>query len=474
MFELSANDGKYGSASVFMSLRRHRFWRGALSVMTAVTVIIAGATGAVALVGVRAASAVAGRILYASPSGSDQNPGTAAAPWKSMYHATLKAVAGDTVVFADGQYNETRIAQFANSGTATQRITVRAAHQHQAKIRYIGNTNSVRLLAGRPYISIVGFDIYADPWAATADSTDILVAFTTGGDYGQVIGNRIHGVYEDALKVSHVVGTLIDGNILYDTAHEGLDVVNVANVVVRNNVVNTIGRTGMCAKGGSRNVWFIGNTVGSPRAGADSVIAYSLGGSTAYSRTYDPKGYEGYRLVMINNVAYSDRVGAMGTGVSFQGCADCAAFNNVIIGAKAPVRTRDGGDPTGVGGAAWIAYTRNPTFVNNIATECAGAPVLAAGTLQGVWDHDYNLYHNCPKLVAQLHGVSDPLFVSKYRDWHLKAGSLAIDAGRTLTTFAPYTDAGTPATVALDLRYDRYRVLRTGTWDLGVYDVPTV
>lgn len=443
----------------------------ALIVMAAAVLVVGSADVMVPQV---AEAFATGRTLYVSPTGADGNLGTVAAPWRSMSHVSRVVLPGDTVVFADGVYEEKVLTRFTNGGTADRPIVLRAANRWKAAIHYVGDLNSARLLIDKPYLIIKDLDIYATQWTSVANMSDVLVSFGSGGDYGQVIGNRIHRVYGDALKLTRVTGAVLADNVVYDTFHKGIEMINVANVTVRNNSVYGIGRVGVVAKGGARNVRFLNNVVGAPRLNVDGFVAYALGGVTGSASTYDIHGYEGYRLVAVNNIAYSATVNAViGTGLLFQGCFECGAFNNIIAGVKVPLATADGGDPRGAGGTAWTAYTVNPAFVNNIVAECLAPPSLYAGTLKGVWNHDYNLYYNCPKVVDQQHGVGDPLFVKKYVDWHLTSRSPAVNAGAPLTTYSAFSDASTPAMAPLDLRYDRSGVPRTGAWDLGVYNVST-
>ncbi len=62
------------------------------------------------------AHASAGNTFYVAANGSDGNPGTLGAPWKTIQHAANVAAAGDTVLVRQGVYNE-HVA-FASSGNA--------------------------------------------------------------------------------------------------------------------------------------------------------------------------------------------------------------------------------------------------------------------------------------------------------------------------------------------------------------------
>jgi parallel beta-helix repeat protein len=61
---------------------------------------------------------------YVSPTGNDANPGTSAAPFRTINHAAQVAVAGDVVTIGAGEYRETVAVK--NSGTEHNRIVFQA------------------------------------------------------------------------------------------------------------------------------------------------------------------------------------------------------------------------------------------------------------------------------------------------------------------------------------------------------------
>src|ERR1700686_3461860 len=63
--------------------------------------------------------------FYVSPSGNDNNGGSAASPWRTFQNAFNRANGGDTVLFADGTYSETPT--LSRSGSAGSPITFQAA-----------------------------------------------------------------------------------------------------------------------------------------------------------------------------------------------------------------------------------------------------------------------------------------------------------------------------------------------------------
>src|SRR4051812_29966235 len=63
---------------------------------------------------------------YVATTGSDSNPGTLAAPWKSINKGVDRYNPGDTLYLRGGTYNLTSGIYFYRSGTAAAPITFRA------------------------------------------------------------------------------------------------------------------------------------------------------------------------------------------------------------------------------------------------------------------------------------------------------------------------------------------------------------
>ena len=70
-----------------------------------------------------------GRVLYVSPDGSDDNPGTEARPWATPGYGSRQLRAGDTLIIRAGRYVLTRYDEDVlwpqASGTAKAWITIR-------------------------------------------------------------------------------------------------------------------------------------------------------------------------------------------------------------------------------------------------------------------------------------------------------------------------------------------------------------
>lgn len=89
-------------------------------------------------------------VLHVSPLGSDRNPGTSAAPLKSLERAAELIEAGDTVLVAPGTYEER--GQFVATGTAEEPIEIRAQDGGKVVV-------TEGLYVKGSYITLDGFEV---------------------------------------------------------------------------------------------------------------------------------------------------------------------------------------------------------------------------------------------------------------------------------------------------------------------------
>jgi hypothetical protein len=108
-----------------------------------------GATG-----GVEGGVAGGTSLIYISPDGSDGNPGTQAAPWRTFAHALPLLQPGSTLVLLDGTYTSATSGLLqvfcgtnAVNGTPDRPITVRALNERRAFIAGDGSGPPIELSA---------------------------------------------------------------------------------------------------------------------------------------------------------------------------------------------------------------------------------------------------------------------------------------------------------------------------------------
>jgi hypothetical protein len=157
---------------------------------------------------------------YVSTAGLDRNRGTPQAPWRTIKKAVNTMVAGDMTIVLAGKYNE--IVNTVRSGTAGQRITIRASGQVVTKTFNIAHE----------YITINGFEM-------TAANEAFMMTVT--GSHCEILNNTIHdtGASWGVIRMdgATINGCLIKGNRFHSSTGPGNDLPLII-VSGRNNVID--------------------------------------------------------------------------------------------------------------------------------------------------------------------------------------------------------------------------------------------
>ena len=407
---------------------------------------------------------ISGPAYYLSPTGNDANPGTSAAPWRTIQKAANTVVAGDTVVLLDGSYEEGSVV-FNRSGTASKPITFVAQNKWQAILNSTSGCQPGFSIKAS-YITVKNIRLSVSPRNAqcgiyTSSNVDIRAWNTinptpsnpTTGSAGFVAD----GIKTDGgLARAESVKSNQDFTIIQNSeANNALEIFNSKNSIIRNNLVTGQDKFGISifAKGGVRNAQIYNNVV---RNKVSEGLGIYLGGYSCDTCFFDTSAkIEAYNSVAYNNVVVNESGGRM-YGLIFAGAKDSAFFNNVVIGGQ--VFLLQGGYNSG-----FRASTTNPTFRNNIVT-CNANAVGWTGQYAGTLTIDSNNFHGCSGVPAQANAVvGDPMLVNQASDWHLQTNSPAMNRGAA-ASITGYDG------VNIDISRDKHGVVRTAPWDLGIYN----
>src|SRR5512138_4010152 len=97
----------------------------------------------------------AGSVYYVSPTGSDTNPGTASAPFKTFAKANSLLTAGGTLNIYAGVYNEQL--KISKSGTSSAWITVKPVSG--TVVIDMKNTASSGVSVSASYVTVSGLEV---------------------------------------------------------------------------------------------------------------------------------------------------------------------------------------------------------------------------------------------------------------------------------------------------------------------------
>src|SRR5215472_1231183 len=329
--------------------------------------------------------------LYVSMNGSDSNSGTQAAPFKTILHASQVAQPGTTVHVAPGTY--------AGGFTTT------ASGTASAPIQYVSDTKwGAQIVAGGP--------------------SDAMAAWWNKGDYVSIDGFEIDGSGSPA---SWRFG------FYSDASHGTFQNNKVHDILTDPTAFAAASAHGSGGAGAEFDDWY-----GAVDAKMIGNVVYNIGPADKTSSLVHGI-YESTPGDVMNNVVYN----TAGVGIHLWHAA-----HNINIVNNTVDHARDGGILVGSGDHGATSTTGDyVTVENNIVTNAGGAGGIAEQGTTGIHNtYVDNLLYNDSSNISLQNGltasgtiIADPKFVDPgAHDYHLAAGSPAIDAGTS--NGAPTTD----------------------------------
>lgn len=199
----------------------------------------------------------AGNVYYVSPSGSDSNPGTASAPFKTFAKATSLLTAGSTLNIYAGTYNQQL--KISKSGTSSAWITVKPVSG--TVVIDMKNAASQGISVAASYVSISGLEVKNSKSVCVnlvgSNLTVDRLTVHECSDHGiqannssnvKILNSRIYRAalsnasrsissgWPSGIKVKVSDNVLIEGNTVYNNYGEGMGT-RGTNVTIRANTV---------------------------------------------------------------------------------------------------------------------------------------------------------------------------------------------------------------------------------------------
>jgi parallel beta-helix repeat protein len=386
--------------------------------------------------GITVNAASLGATYYVSTTGSDSNAGTLTAPFLTINHAVGLLNPGDTLEIRAGTYAEV-LKDVIPSGTSTAEVTVMAYPGETVTIQPSSSTDNLLTISSHSYITLKNliFDgtnltggvaivkityksssVYAShitlsgceirniPYSSSGNSQGILItkgSTTAAVDYNQVLNCTIHDNGGSTSTLNHGIyvetnHNTFANNTIYNNSAYGIQIYSGSA---------TAGTTSYC----SYNQIY-GNTIYGEKTRSGIVISF------------------GDSNQVYNNIIYGNADGGINLN---NGSNNTQVYNNTIY-------NNSGG--SGAAGINVDSGVTNAIIRNNISYLNGAGDYSDSGT--GT-TQDHNLFGTNPLFVNAAAG-----------DFHLQAGSPAIDAGTTLTL------------VTTDIA----GVTRDGPYEIGAYE----
>lgn len=418
-----------------------------------------------------AACGQSGNTYVVAPTGDDANPGTVAAPFRTLQKAVDSVSAGDVIQVRAGTYDRVQIGR----RVGTQARWIRLMPYGDGEVVVRGNT---------AHASVYFYTSACDETSTTTcqpvywvvDGLTIRGSSNGGGDGNAVkidtpavklINNKLCCAFADVVKLVRTANDvqILNNEIWQDATitvpggnAQGVDIVGADNAHVAFNYVHDIvtnypagsdpGGIGIYAKGNSRNAIFENNRV----VNTDS-HALMLGQSTDAGRLVDGP-FETYDSIVRNNIVVGADWGCLATASSSRpklynnSCYDVARTGSSAILVSNESTIGQAAVGVEIKNNIVFAASTNARPLVGVSSDALTAPSELAMESNIYWSSNGNTsfrYGNAYGLsFAQWQAASgtdstsrrvDPNFAN-LTDLTLAADSLAIDSGSELPAVA--------------------------------------
>jgi hypothetical protein len=314
-------------------------------------------------------------VYYVAPTGSDNNSGSAANPFKTVQKGIDVLQPGDTLNIKEGIYSEKVVIR--NSGTAGNYITIQNNGSEHAVLDCSSISNEAPCIAinSKSYLRIEGLEI-RNCKAAKAKGI-----YVDGSGIGiEILGNKIHDLVSssggNAIQIqgtdgaNPITGVLIDGNELYS---------------------NVLGTGENCTVNGNVTRFQITNNIihDNDNSGIDVAGYYGVASSDDQARNGLVSGNTVYNISAKSNPAYDGVLSA--DGIYVDGGKDVILERNLVYACDIGVEA---------GNEHTDKYTTNIIVRNNIIHSsntyglCIGGSTDTSGYCTGSYFYNNTLYNN--------------------------------------------------------------------------------
>lgn len=436
--------------------------------------------------------------VYVSPSGSDSNDGSEAAPFKTIQAAANKAdPSGSIEIILRGGTHESREIQFRTSN-----IYMHSYPGEWAVIKAVTNVEDISSCLwfrepGTANITLENLEITGGYYYGIKlesnwdDDRSVPFDKRKGISNVKILNCKIHDTGRDCIKITpgckdiQILNCEIYrsgvGPANKDAQNaEGIDNVNADNMTVRNCYFHDIATNAVYAKGGARNCIYEQNLV--MNCGEGGLVAGFLDTDAEWFNTgANPDYYESIHIIIRNNIV----VNTKREGIGLYAASGAQVYNNTVVnagqeeGSAALMISR--GEIYGTPGGDKRPLSRDLKIINNIFVQNAQARGYMARLRRkpagnnefannfyfrpGVYtwridtgEEDYETFDGFTswKSKSGMDGSSTAADPGLNPQFHLNAGSACIGKGKNLGSLLTTDYDGNPRSGNTDTGADQY------------------
>jgi Right handed beta helix region len=271
--------------------------------------------------------ASAGQVFYVSPSGSDANPGTLAAPWASLGKAFASLQAGQRALVRAGTYGAGQSGSLSWTGAGTQAAPITVAAypgEHPVLAQLVKLSGSYLRLSGLTIVrNSYPTDVRFGQGGANPGGSVNLWA--SGCSNCQIDHTEIRGATESGLFISGSPNIRVVNNWIHDngTTHDdhGIYFCNGSDGLIANNLIShnyDFGIQLYCGSSYPLRTIITDNTIvanGTPGSGGSGIVAEVDNGQIynniiANNQEFGIRGWSPGTATIANNLLYGNPQGA--------------------------------------------------------------------------------------------------------------------------------------------------------------------
>ncbi|AEE53987.1 right-handed parallel beta-helix repeat-containing protein [Haliscomenobacter hydrossis] len=279
--------------------------------------------------------------FYVATTGNDNNPGTLAAPFRTLSKAIAAASPGSTIELRGGKYTSNEIRINKNN------LTIRSYANEWAIITAVTNVEDISscLWYNDPEtdggilerLEIIGGYYYGLKFESNWDWDNSVPFAKRRGTSNITVRNCIiHDTGRDAIKLTPACrGIKILNCEIYNTGKgpgavidlnaEGIDNVNAPDMLVKGCNIHDVATTGIYAKGGARNCRIEGNTI--KNCGEGGIYLGFYTDAEWFDTQFNPEYYENIDGVVINNLIMNTKQ----AGLGLWGAKNAQIYHNTVV-----------------------------------------------------------------------------------------------------------------------------------------------
>ncbi|MBE7054530.1 MAG: DUF1080 domain-containing protein [Ruminococcaceae bacterium] len=329
-------------------------------------------------------------VFFVSPDGSDENNGSYLSPWKSFKKATETLKAGQSVIFEDGKYIETK------NACVNADICIKSRNKHGAVIIFPKSEQEhITFLQGSSNVSIKNFD-----FSENSDDTPLIKGNVNAFN---LVGNKI----KSKIVLDNSQNLFIEDNSFINSQ---ANITNCKEVVFKGNEFKNSSDYSVYVDAATKDLMICNNLFTNDSETIEAALLLGKESKDEFAVSH---------CAIWNNVISCVKDGETKNGISLNGVKNSRIFNNVICGAAT--------------GMSFNSPTNSNIILRNNIFAKSDADAYRFNKSVSSFSSDYNLFYEAYPETEEKHSKFGlPEFINDESNWRIIAHSPAVHSGEII------------------------------------------